>query len=251
MSREFENKIVLITGGGAGLGEACAMDFARAGATVAVVDWSAESAQRVAGRISAAGGEALPLVVDVGNAGMVEAMIAGVLAQWGRLDIAINNAGVSSPLVSMGDTEEADFDRLMTINIKGVWLCMRAEIRQMLGQGGGSIVNMASALSKRVYPGASFYAASKFAVAGLTRTAAVEYAQQGIRINAVCPGNVNTPLMQSSVDEATRDELANLHAMKRLGTPQEVSQAVLWIASERASFCTGNLLSVDGGWHAT
>lgn len=251
MAGDFADRVVLVTGAGAGLGEACARHFAAQGARVVVADWAEQAAATVVDSIREAGGQALPLHVDVGDAQKVDAMLGQVVDVWGRVDVAVNNAGISSPLQSLAETEEADFDRLMQVNLKGVWLCMRAEIRQMLQQGGGSIVNMASALSKRVYPGAGFYVASKFAVAGLTRTAAVEYAEQGIRINAVCPGNVGTPLLNSSVDEQTREELAQLHAMKRLGTPDEVAEAVLWLASDRASFCTGNLLSVDGGWHAT
>lgn len=250
MPLEFENKSVVITGGGAGLGEACARAFAAEGARVAVVDWSGESAQRVADEITSCGNEAKALVCDVSDSRQVDQILERVVELWGQVDIAVNNAGISSPLRPLADTEEEDFDRLMSVNLKGVWLCMRAELRQMLKQGGGSIVNMASALSKRVYPGASFYVASKFAVAGMTRTAAVEYAGQGIRINAVCPGNVRTPLLDSTTDASTQEALAGLHAMKRLGEPEEVAQAVLWLASDRASFCTGDLMSVDGGWTA-
>lgn len=250
MQQEFGNKVVFITGGGAGIGEACAHAFAREGARVVVADISAKAAHSVANAVTANGGEALSLAGDVSQADQVKQMLASVLERFGQLDIAVNNAGISSPIKPLADTEEGDFDRLMAVNLKGVWLCMRAQLQQMLKQGGGNIINMASALSKRIYPGASFYVASKFAVAGMTRTAAVEYAQSNIRINAICPGNVRTPLLENSVDPDVLAELATLQAMNRLGTPEEVAAAVLWLASDKASFCTGNLMSVDGGWTA-
>lgn len=249
MSTEFAEKVVFITGAGSGLGQACAEAFAEQGARVAIADISAEAAQRVARRIADGGGQAISLAGDVSRAEQVEAMVAGVVEAWGRLDIAVNNAGISAPIAPMAETEEADFDRLMAVNVKGLWLCMRAELRQMLEQGGGAIVNMASALSLRVSPGSSFYVASKHAVAGLTRTAAVEYARSGIRINAVCPGIISTPLFENTVtDPETIAAMRAYHPMDRFGTPEEVASAVLWLASEGASFATGSLLSVDGGW---
>lgn len=249
MSTEFSDKVVFITGAGSGLGQACAEAFAQRGARVAVADISTEAAQRVAQRIADGGGQAISLAGDVSRAEQVEAMVAGVVEAWGRLDIAVNNAGISAPIAPMAETEEADFDRLMAVNVKGVWLCMRAELRQMLEQGGGAIVNMASALSLRVSEGSSFYVASKHAVAGLTRTAAVEYARSGIRINAVCPGIISTPLFENTVtDPEIIAAMRGYHPMDRFGTPEEVASAVLWLASDGASFATGSLLSVDGGW---
>lgn len=250
MSRDFAGKVVFISGAGAGIGEACALAFAREGARVVVADISGEAAERVGAAIQAEGGEALALAGDVSRADQVTAMIERIVAHWGRLDVAINNAGISSPIKSLAETEEADFDRLMAVNLKGVWLCMRAELQQMLKQGEGNIINMASALSKRVYPGASFYVASKFAVAGMTRTAAVEYAQSNIRINGLCPGNVRTPLLENSVEPEVLAQLATLQAMNRLGRPEEIANAALWLASSKASFCTGEMMSVDGGWTA-
>jgi NAD(P)-dependent dehydrogenase (short-subunit alcohol dehydrogenase family) len=244
----FANKTVLITGAGAGLGLACAEAFAAAGARVAVADISMAAAAQVAEAIVAKGGTALALTADVSQADAVQQMVDTVVSTWGRLDIAVNNAGLSSTIQPVAETTEADFDRVMNVNVKGVWLCMRAELQQMLAQNSGTIVNMASALSLRVYPGASFYVSSKFAVAGLTRTAAVEYAQTPIRINAVCPGNVATPLLLSSTQDPAA--LASLHAMKRLGTPQEIANAVMFLASDLSSFNTGTILPVDGGWSA-
>jgi NAD(P)-dependent dehydrogenase (short-subunit alcohol dehydrogenase family) len=248
MQNEFSQKTVFITGAGAGIGQACAMAFAAAGARVAVADISADAAGTVVEQIRAAGGEAMALAGDVSRAESVAEMVGAVVGAWGSLHVAVNNAGISAPLVPLAETQESDYDRLMAVNLKGVWLCMRAELQQMLRQGGGNIINMASALSTRVFEGASFYVASKFAVAGMTRTAAVEYARSGIRINAICPGMIRTPLLESS--DADADAVAALQAMNRLGTPEEIANAVLWMASDKASFCTGNLMSVDGGWTA-
>ena len=249
MDKQYDDKTVLITGGASGLGYACAEAFLAAGARVAIADVSADAVAAASAEL-AAGGEVLGLTCDVTSAGQVDDMIAAVVAKWGRLDVALNNAGITSPLKPMAQTTEADYDRVMAVNLKGVWLCMRAQLQQMEKQGHGSIVNMASALSLRIFEGAAFYVASKFAVAGLTRTAAVEYATKGIRVNAVCPGNVATPLLVNSVPEDQVQALADLHAMKRLGTTAEVASAVLWLASDAASFNTGTVLPVDGGWNA-
>lgn len=247
----YDNKTIFITGAGAGIGLGCAIAFAEAGARrIAIMDIAQESLENCRASLVERGVEPLCIVGDVSSADSVDAALARVDEAWGGLDVAVNNAGVSAPIRPVGETEEADYDRLMSINLKGVWLCMRAELRIMARQQSGSIINMASALSSRVYPGASFYVASKFAVAGLTRTAAVEYATQNIRINAVCPGNVLTPLLENSTSAEQRAGLADLQAMKRLGTSEEVAEAVLWLASEKASFCTGTLLAADGGWTA-
>ncbi|MFA7555944.1 MAG: glucose 1-dehydrogenase [Spongiibacteraceae bacterium] len=248
MSFDFKGKVVFITGAGAGLGFACAQSFVKAGAKVALADISSEAVSSAVVSLGEQGGEVIGLTGDVSIAADVERMLAEVIKSFGRLDIAVNNAGISSALVPLAETQESDYDRVMGVNIKGVWLCMRAELQQMEQQGSGCIVNIASALSQKTYPGASFYVSSKFAVAGLTRNAAVEYATKNIRINAVCPGNVATPLVVSAVEDTSA--LAELHAMKRLGTPEEIANAVLFLASDLASFNTGTLLPVDGGWTA-
>lgn len=251
MSREMENKVVLITGGGLGIGRACAMLFAQEGARIAVADLSAAAVEEVVTAIRQSGGEAVGITCDVTQAEQVDSAVRQVVEQWGRLDSAVNSAGISVPTMPMAETEERDFDRLMAVNVKGVWLSMRAELRQMVSQGGGSIVNLASALSLKVFPGASFYVASKFAVAGLTRTAAVEYGEANIRINALCPGNTRTPMLENSVtDPEAVAALQALHPMNRLGTVEEIAQAALWLASDRSSFTTGALLTADGGWTA-
>lgn len=250
-SSGYDDKTVFITGAGAGIGLGCAIAFAEAGAPrIAIMDIAEESLETCRAALVERGAEPLCIVGDVSSADSVDAALARIDDAWGGLDVAVNNAGVSAPIRPVGETEEADYDKLMAVNLKGVWLCMRAELQIMARQQRGSIINMASALSSRIYPGASFYVASKFAVAGLTRTAAVEYATQNIRINAVCPGNVLTPLLENTTTPEQLSGLASLHAMRRLGTEEEIAGAVLWLASDNASFCTGTLLAADGGWTA-
>ena len=249
MTFDFTDKVVLITGAGAGLGYACATAFAAAGAKLVVTDISQEALDRAVQELHYSGAEVLGLLKDVSDSADVDAMLKAIIAHYGRLDIAVNNAGIATPLQEFHEVSEDQFDRVMAVNLKGVWLCMQAEIRQMLKQGRGRIVNMASATSRNTYPNASPYVTSKFAVAGLTRTVAVEYANRDIRINAICPGNVATPLVVSLVDDLS--VLATKHAMNRLGTPEEVANGVLFLASDLSSFSTGSLLEVDGGWNAT
>ena len=249
MTFDFTDKVVLITGAGAGLGYACATAFAAAGAKLVVTDISQEALDRVVQELHHSGAEVLGLLKDVSDSADVDAMLKAIIAHYGRLDIAVNNAGIATPLQEFHEVSEDQFDRVMAVNLKGVWLCMQAEIRQMLKQGRGRIVNMASATSRNTYPNASPYVTSKFAVAGLTRTVAVEYANRDIRINAICPGNVATPLVVSLVEDLS--VLATKHAMNRLGTPEEVANGVLFLASDLSSFSTGSLLEVDGGWNAT
>ena len=249
MTFDFTGKVVLITGAGAGLGYACATAFAAAGAKLVVTDISQEALDRAVQELHYSGAEVLGLLKDVSDSADVDAVLKAIIAHYGRLDIAVNNAGIATPLQEFHEVSEDQFDRVMAVNLKGVWLCMQAEIRQMLKQGQGRIVNMASATSRNTYPNASPYVTSKFAVAGLTRTVAVEYANRDIRINAICPGNVATPLVVSLVEDLS--VLATKHAMNRLGTPEEVANGVLFLASDLSSFSTGSLLEVDGGWNAT
>lgn len=248
MTFDFHDKVVLITGAGAGLGFACAQAFADAGARLAITDISQDALDKAVTELQSSGAEVLALLNDASNSDDVEALLNAIVERFGRLDIAVNNAGTATPLQEFHEVGEAEFDRVMAVNLKGVWLCMQAEIRQMLQQGGGRIVNMASATSRNTYPNASPYVTSKFAVAGLTRTVAVEYADRDIRINAICPGNVATPLVVSLVEDLS--VLATKHAIKRLGTPQEVANGVMYLASDLSSFSTGSLLEVDGGWNA-
>ncbi len=248
MTFDFTDKVVLITGAGAGLGHACAMAFANAGAKVVITDISQEPLDKAVAELQSNGAEVLGLLNDASDSADVNRMLERIVERFGRLDIAVNNAGTATPLQEFHEVGEAEFDRVMAVNLKGVWLCMQAEIRQMLKQGGGRIVNMASATSRNTYPHAAPYVTSKFAVAGLTRTVAVDYADRDIRINAICPGNVATPLVVSLVEDLS--VLATRHAIKRLGTPEEVANGVMFLASDLSSFSTGSLLEVDGGWNA-
>ncbi len=250
MELSLKGKKILITGAGAGIGLACAEAFVTAGADVAICDVEQARLDKALARLVAIGGKHYAQLCDVADSAEVAGFFANTAKAMGSLDIVLNNAGVGSPLVPLGETDEADYDRLMSINLKGVWLCMRESLKIMSSAGSGHIINMASALSKTTFPGAGLYVASKYAVGGLTRNTAVEYGESGIRINAICPGFIDTPLLRESVPEEGRAHLASRHPMNRLGTPKDVAMAAMWLASDASSFVTGMLFSVDGGWTA-
>lgn len=250
MTRVCDNKIALVTGAAGGIGRASAIALAAAGARVMAAD-VADCAQTLA-IITAAGGEARSLEVNVADEQQVQHMVEATVAAFGRLDIAFNNAGVGGVFNKTHDYPSDDWARVIAINLTGVWHCMKYELKQMLTQGGGSIVNTASVAGLVGMSHAAAYSAAKSGVIGLTRNAAMEYARQNIRINAVCPGGVRTNMTEAA-DHALPgflDRLAKLEPMGRVAEPEEIASAVVWLASDGASFMTGHALPVDGGYVA-
>jgi NAD(P)-dependent dehydrogenase (short-subunit alcohol dehydrogenase family) len=246
----FDGKVVLVTGAAGGIGRATALAFGRAGACVVVADMSVDGGHATAAMIVEAGGKALFVQTNVTRAAEVEALIDKTVSYYGRLDCAFNNAGVEEEYLLLADTDEAVFDRIMNVNVKGTWLCMKYQIRQMLKQeGGGAIVNTASVAGLVGAPTQAAYAASKHAVVGMTKTAAAEYGRDGIRVNSVCPGVINTPMLARALerDPTRQKKLRNLHPIGRFGDAAEIANAALWLCSEQASFVTGHQLAVDGG----
>lgn len=257
MTGRFEGRTVLITGAGSGIGQETSLAFAETGAVVIGLDRSEEGLAATSALLSSTGARFEALVADVGDEGSVAAAFERAAVITGRIDCAFNNAGITQSSKLAADIGHEEWERVMRINVTGVWLCMRAEIGLMLKQGGGSIVNTASFLSLHSMAMQTAYVASKHAVLGLTRNAAIEYAAENIRINAVAPGGIPTGMMAQSladVDEADREAarkaIGDMHPMKRLGTPREIAQAVLFLSSAEAAFVTGACLSVDGGWAA-
>ena len=255
MAGMLEGKTALITGGARGIGRATALLFAQEGARVAVADMSAEGAAETVGMINAAGGQAMSIAVDVTNSEQVAAMVAGTVAAFGRLDCAFNNAGIAGYQVGASGQKTAEwsedaFDRMIAVNLKGVWLCMRSELEQMEKQGGGSIVNTASIAGLIGLKTSSAYVASKHGVIGLTKTAALEYAEQHIRVNAVCPGYIETDMTKDTMSRRGA-ELKAMIPYKRLGVANEIAEMVCWFSSDRASYVSGAAYNVDGGYMAT
>jgi NAD(P)-dependent dehydrogenase (short-subunit alcohol dehydrogenase family) len=252
MTRELEGKVGLVTGGTSGIGRETAVLFAKAGAKVVVAGRRATEGEETIEQVRAAGGEGLFVKTDVSKASEVETLIQKAVEKFGRLDVAFNNAGIEgvwSPIVRQS---EEDWDRTIATNLKGVWLCLKYEIRQMLKQGGsGAIVNMASITGLVGAAGAAAYSASKHGVIGLTQTAALENAKSGIRINAVCPGVIETSMADRLFRPPTVHKyVVSCHPIGRLGKPMEIAEAVVWMCSDRASFMTGQSIVLDGGFLA-
>jgi NAD(P)-dependent dehydrogenase (short-subunit alcohol dehydrogenase family) len=247
MENLLEGKVALVTGGAMGIGKTTAQIFAREGARIAVVDIATEKGEETVRLIKEAGGDALFIKCDVTNSKDVGAMVKKIVDTYGRLDCAFNNAGIAIPGTTAECSEE-DWDRVLGVNLKGVWLCMKCEISQMLTQGSGAIVNTSSAGGLIGTPGIAAYTASKHGVVGITRTAALELVTTGIRVNAVCPGSVPTPMLDPVVNHPEmKATLESKHPMGRFATTEEVAEAVLWLCSDRASYVTGVAFPVDGG----
>ena len=246
---DFSGRVALVTGAASGIGRAAALAFAQAGAKLVLADIDAEAGAALAARIEGAGGQALFVRTDVSRGEQVDAMMQQALARFGRVDCAFNNAGIEEEHQKLAESDEALYDRMMAINVKGVWLCMRRQIAQMLVQGGGAIVNTASVAGLVGAPRHAIYAASKHAVVGLTKSAATEYGKKGIRINSVCPGVIRTPMLERALerDPSWEAGLVALHPIGRLGEAQDVVSAVLWLCSDGAAFVCGHQLVVDGG----
>jgi NAD(P)-dependent dehydrogenase (short-subunit alcohol dehydrogenase family) len=254
----LSGKIAIVTGAGSGLGEAISVLFAKSGATVVLADVDVEGAERVLRQIEEGGGKGRVVKTDVSNPDDAKALVDIAVKEFGRLDVAVNNAGIGGPTAPVGEYPVDGWDRIIGINLSGVFYGMRYQIPAMLENGGGAIVNMASVAGKVGLANAGGYAAAKHGVVGLTKTAAVEYGARGIRVNAVGPGFINTPLLGKRAVMDTEAEsaggetqaLAALHPMNRLGEASEVAELILFLASDRASFITGGYYNVDGGYLA-
>ncbi|MGQ0605004.1 MAG: glucose 1-dehydrogenase [Anaerolineales bacterium] len=252
MNLSFENKVALVTGAGAGMGLATAKAFAEAGAAVVLADIHEHAVRAAAEELVSADHQASAVRCNVADEAEVAALIEQTVSTFSRLDAAFNNAGVMAPAIETADASGDDFERLNTINFRGVWNCMKYELRQMREQGSGAIVNNSSIGGLIGNPSRAIYGATKHAVIGLTKSAALEYASRGIRINAVCPGTIETPMVADMMarESITREDFQRDLPIGRLGRPEEIAAAVLWLCSDAASFVIGHALVVDGGYTA-
>jgi len=249
---EFQNKVAIVTGGTSGIGQAAAIAYSREGAKVVVAGRRAAEGEETVRLLQAQGGEGIFVMTDVSKEAQVKELINRTMQKFGRLDFAFNNAGVEQVPTPFLEQDEETFNRVMDINVKGVWLSMKYEIPAMLKTGGGSIVNTSSSLGVVGMPGIEIYAASKHAVIGLTKSAALEFGKQGIRVNAVLPAAIETDMLQRFVgnDPEKRAYMNDKHPIGRIGKSEEIADAAIWLSSSKASFVTGHSLLVDGGFTA-
>ena len=250
--KEFDGKVALVTGGGSGIGRATAIAFAREGSKVVIGNRNVQRGEETVSMIRDSGGTASFRRTDVLVATEIEALVDHAISKYGGLDLAFNNAGLEGDVRPLAEQTETNYDAVMDINVKGVWLSMKYEIPRMLERGGGAIVNCASVAGLIGFPGIGIYVASKHAVIGLTKTAALEYSAQGIRINAVNPAVIDTEMVDRLADgmNMKKDDLTTFHPIGRIGRVEEVAEAVLWLCSNKSSFVTGHSLIVDGGFTA-
>lgn len=246
----LEQKVAVVTGAGSGIGRAIALQFARAGARVVVSDIGEQGGRETVARITAAGGEAFFAAADVAKPADNERLVAAAVERFGALHVAVNNAGIGGPHAPTGEYPLDGWDKVIAINLSGTFYGMRFQIPAMKAAGGGAIVNMASILGQVGFRGSPAYVAAKHGVIGLTRCAALEHAHDRIRINAIGPGFIRTPLVETSLDAAALTALEGMHALGRLGEPDEVAALTVWLASDQASFVTGAYYPVDGGYLA-
>src|SRR4051812_24177626 len=246
-SKRFEGKTAFITGAGSGIGRATAVAFAAEGARVVITDRSEAALQETAEHVKAAGGEMLAITYDVSKPEEVEAAVVQAVKTFGRIDCAFNNAGIENKAAPLHEIQLEEWDRILNINLRGTFICMKHEIAQMVRQGGGVVVNTSSGAGIRGVAGGASYAASKHGMIGMTKSAALDYAKQNIRVNCVLPGNIATPMMDRFTGGDIQKAI-DLEPVGRLGKPEEIAQAVLWMCSDLGGFVTGSAIVVDGGW---
>jgi NAD(P)-dependent dehydrogenase (short-subunit alcohol dehydrogenase family) len=247
LSNRFNGKVAFVTGAASGIGRATAVAFAAEGARVAILDRTDDALRDTADAIRDAGGDVLVIACDISKPEQVEAAVARTVETFGRLDVAFNNAGVENKAAPVAEIDLDEWDRILDINLRGTFVCMKHELAQMVRQGSGVIINTSSGAGVRGVAGGASYAASKHAIIGLTKSAALDYAKSNIRVNAILPGNIETPMMDRFTGGDIQKAI-DLEPVGRLGKPEEIADAVLWMSADLGAFVTGASISVDGGW---